>query len=153
LWNYLDFVFVFIYYYYYYYYYFYLMVKQSLLQQTLILSKNLLFICSFLLMRKGLALPALQICLEAFTWTDGEAVTKVSSFCAAVVVLSVTTNNVELREFVSRDLFSAIIQALALESNAITSADLVALCREIFVFLCDRDPAPRQVRCDTYILF
>jgi len=129
------------------------MVKQSLLQQTLILSKNLLFICSFLLMRKGLALPALQICLEAFTWTDGEAVTKVSSFCAAVVVLSVTTNNVELREFVSRDLFSAIIQALALESNAITSADLVALCREIFVFLCDRDPAPRQVRCDTYILF
>jgi hypothetical protein len=153
LWNYLDFVFVFIYYYYYYYYYFYLMVKQSLLQQTLILSKNLLFICSFLLMRKGLALPALQICLEAFTWTDGEAVTKVSSFCAAVVVLSVTTNNVELREFVSRDLFSAIIQALALDSNAITSADLVALCREIFVFLCDRDPAPRQVRCDTYILF
>lgn len=99
----------------------------------------------FLLMHKGLALPALQICLETFTWTDGEAVTKVSSFCAAVVILSVSTNNVELREFVSRDLFSAIIQGLALESNAITSADLVALCREIFFFLCDRDPAPRQV--------
>ncbi|XP_059436048.1 protein HASTY 1-like [Corylus avellana] len=99
----------------------------------------------FLLMHKGLALPALQICLETFTRTDGEAVTKVSSFCSAVVILSVSTNNVELREFVSRDLFSAIIQGLALESNAITSADLVALCREIFVFLCDRDPAPRQV--------
>ena len=102
---------------------------------------------------KGLALPALQICLETYTRTDGEAMTKVSSFCSAVVILSVSTNNVELREFVSRDLFSAIIQGLALESNAITSADLIALCREIFVFLCDRDPAPRQVSCDTYILF
>lgn len=34
---------------------------------------------------------------------------------------------------------------MTLESNAIISADLVALCREIFVYLCDRDPAPRQV--------
>ncbi|KAG6646453.1 protein HASTY 1 [Carya illinoinensis] len=99
----------------------------------------------FLLMHKGLAIPALQICLEAFTWTDGEAVTKVSSFCAAVVVLTISTNNAELLQFVSKDLFSAIIQGLALESNAIISADLVALCREIFVYLCDRDPAPRQI--------
>lgn len=104
-------------------------------------------------MRKGLALPALQICMEAFTWTDGEAMTKVSSFCAALVVLAISTDNVELREFVSRDLFSAIIQGLALESNAIISADLVALCREIFVYLCDRDPAPRQVSCDSLFCF
>lgn len=104
-------------------------------------------------MHKGLAIPALQICLEAFTWTDGEAVTKVSSFCAAVVVLTISTNNAELLQFVSKDLFSAIIQGLALESNAIISADLVALCREIFVYLCDRDPAPRQVGSDASFCF
>ncbi|XP_023903876.2 protein HASTY 1 [Quercus suber] len=99
----------------------------------------------FLCTHKGLALPALKICLEAFTWTDGEAVTKVSSFSAALVVLAISTNNEELQAFVSRDLFSAIIRGLALESNAIISADLVGLCREIFIYLCDRDPAPREV--------
>ncbi|KAK9293164.1 hypothetical protein L1049_021152 [Liquidambar formosana] len=99
----------------------------------------------FVLKHKSLAVPALQISLEAFKWTDGEAVTKVSTFCGAVVLLSISTNNVELREFVSKDLFSSIIQGLALESNAIISSDLVGLCREIFIYLSDRDPAPRQV--------
>ncbi|XVF06240.1 hypothetical protein REPUB_Repub06bG0030700 [Reevesia pubescens] len=99
----------------------------------------------FLLEHKSLAIPVLQISLEAFTWTDSEAVTKVCSFSAAVVLLAIFTNNVELREFVSRDLFSAVIRGLALESNAIISADLVNLCREIFIYLCDRDPAPRQI--------
>ncbi|XP_048324351.2 protein HASTY 1 isoform X2 [Ziziphus jujuba] len=99
----------------------------------------------FILKHKNLALPALHICLGAFTWTDGEAVTKVSSFCATLVVLAISTRSVELQEFVSKDLFSAIIQGLALESNAIISADLVGLCREIFIYLCDRDSAPRKV--------
>lgn len=94
---------------------------------------------------KSLAIPVLQISLEAFTWTDSEAVTKVCSFSASVVLLAILTNNVDLREFVSRDLFSALIRGLALESNAFISADLVNLCREIFIYLCDRDPAPRQV--------
>lgn len=99
----------------------------------------------FLLKHKGLALPLSQISLEAFTWTDGEAVTKVSSFCGVVVLLAISSSNVELREFVAKDLFYAIIQGLALESNAFVSADLVGLCREIFVYLSDRDPSPRQV--------
>ncbi|KAJ4719575.1 protein HASTY 1 [Melia azedarach] len=99
----------------------------------------------FLLKHKDLAPPALQISLEAFTWTDGEAVTKVSSFCSAVILLAISSNNVELWQFISKDLFSAIIRGLALESNAIISADLVGLCREIFIYMCDRDPAPRQV--------
>ncbi|KAG2244157.1 hypothetical protein Bca52824_094015 [Brassica carinata] len=59
--------------------------------------------------------------------------------------LAILTNNVELREFVSKDLFSAVIRGLAMESNAVNSADLVNLCREIFISLSDRDPAPRQV--------
>lgn len=101
---------------------------------------------------KDLAVPALRISLEALTWTDSESVTKISSFCAAVVQLAALTKSVELREFVSKDLFSAVIHGLSLESNATASADLVGLCREIFMYLCDRDPAPRQVRCDTHAI-
>ncbi|XP_058738613.1 protein HASTY 1-like [Vicia villosa] len=99
----------------------------------------------FLLKHEALALPILRMCLEVFTWTDGEAVTKISSFCSATVVLSIVTNHTELIEFVSRDLFTSVIQSLSLESNAIISSDLIAICREIFVYLCDRHPAPRQV--------
>ncbi|XP_010424389.1 PREDICTED: protein HASTY 1-like [Camelina sativa] len=102
-------------------------------------------IVGFLLNHKNMALPALQICLEVFTWTDGEATTKVCCFCGVVVLLAILTNNVELREFVSKDLFYAVIKGLAMESNAVNSADLVYLCREIFFYFADRDPAPRQV--------
>lgn len=99
----------------------------------------------FILKHEGLAHPTLRMCLEAFTWTDGEAVTKISSYCCVLVVLAILTNHAELIEYVSRDLFTSVIQGLALESNAIISADLIAICREIFVYLCDRHPAPRQV--------
>ncbi|XP_006432575.2 protein HASTY 1 [Citrus clementina] len=51
----------------------------------------------------------------------------------------------QLWQFVPKDLFSAIIRCLALEANAVTSADLVGLCREIFIYMRDRDPGPRQV--------
>ena len=103
------------------------------------------FSSSFVMKHKSLAVPALRICIEAFAWTDGEAMTKVTHFCGALILLAVSSNDVELREFVAKDLFCAIIQGLALESNAIISADLVGLCREIFVYLSDRDTAPRQV--------
>ncbi|KAJ6831112.1 protein HASTY 1 [Iris pallida] len=99
----------------------------------------------FLIGHKGLALPALKMSIEVLTWTDGEAVSKVISFCGAVILLSISVVNVELRNFVAKDLFHAIIQGLTLESNAIISADLVGLCREIFISLSDRDPSPRQV--------
>lgn len=71
--------------------------------------------------------------------------TKVSSFCGSVVLLAVSSSNVELREFVAKDLFYAIISSLEFDSNVNVSAELVSLCREIFVYLSDRDPAPRQV--------
>ncbi|KAK7332919.1 hypothetical protein VNO80_29676 [Phaseolus coccineus] len=102
-------------------------------------------IVGFLLKHEGLALPTLRLCLEAFTWTDGESVTKISSYCSVLVVLAIVTNLTELIEYVCRDLFTSIIQGLTLESNAITSADLVSICREIFLYLCDRHPALRQV--------
>lgn len=97
------------------------------------------------MLHKGTALRALRISLEVFTWTDGEAVTKIIPFCGAIILLAISSNNQEVREFVAKDLFFAIIQGLALESNAIISADLLGLCREIYVYLSERDPAPRQV--------
>ncbi|THU64639.1 hypothetical protein C4D60_Mb01t28590 [Musa balbisiana] len=99
----------------------------------------------FLMMHKGLALHALKIGIDVFAWTDGEAVTKAIPFCGAIILLAIMTNTVELREFVAKDLFLALIKGLTLESNAVTSSDILGLCREIYVYLADRDPAPRQV--------
>lgn len=36
-------------------------------------------------------------------------------------------------------------KSLALKSNAIVSGDLVGICCEIYICLCDRDPTIRQV--------
>ncbi|KAJ6816610.1 protein HASTY 1 [Iris pallida] len=99
----------------------------------------------FLIGHNGPALPALRISIEVLAWTDGEAVNKVITFCGAVIQLAISTNNVELINFAAKDLFYAVIQGLTLESNAIISADLVGLCREIFVYLSDRDPSPREI--------
>ncbi|CAA0825521.1 Protein HASTY 1 [Striga hermonthica] len=99
----------------------------------------------FVLSKKNLAVPVLKMCIEAFHWTDGDAMSKVSPFCGLVVLLAISTNNLELREFVCKDLFSATIQGLTLESNAFVSADLVGFCREIFVYLSGRHPSPRQI--------
>ncbi|XP_021773055.1 protein HASTY 1-like [Chenopodium quinoa] len=100
---------------------------------------------SFLLKHQTLAVPGLHLCLDAFKWTDSEAMAKLCSFCGVIVVLCISTNNGELRDFVSKDLFYAAIQGLALESNAFVSSDLVSLCREIYFYLADRNPAPRQI--------
>lgn len=99
----------------------------------------------FVMNKETLAVPALKICVEAFGWTDSESMSKVSSFCGVVIHLAVLTTNAQLREFVCKDLFSAVIRGLTLESNAIISADLISLCREIFVYLSGRDPSPRQI--------
>ncbi|TKW14395.1 hypothetical protein SEVIR_5G164800v4 [Setaria viridis] len=99
----------------------------------------------FLMLHVGTALPALRISVEVFSWTDSDAVTKVIPFCGALIHLAVASNQAELRQFVAKDLFSSIIQGLSVESNSVMSAELVGLCREIYVYLSDRDPAPRQV--------
>eukprot|EP01018_Ginkgo_biloba_P008898 Gb_10620 [translate_table: standard] len=99
----------------------------------------------FLFRQKDAAVPALQICIAAFTWPDSEAVAKAVVFCGSVVILAVSTNSVELQQFVAKDLFTAVIQGLTLESNAMIHADLISLCREIFIYLSNRHPAPRQV--------
>lgn len=101
--------------------------------------------CRFLLLHKTQAIPVLRITIEVLNWTDAEAVNKTVPFCGALVLLSIATNNTELRQFVTKDLFSAIIQGLSFESNAFICAELVGLCREIYVYLSDRDPTPRQV--------
>uniref|UniRef100_A0A453EWL0 Exportin-5 C-terminal domain-containing protein n=1 Tax=Aegilops tauschii subsp. strangulata TaxID=200361 RepID=A0A453EWL0_AEGTS len=98
-----------------------------------------------LMLNVGTALPALRITVEVFSWTDSEAVTKVIPFCGALIHLAVATNRAELRQFVGNDLFSSIIQGLSVELNAVVSAELIGLCREIYLYLSDKDPAPKQV--------
>ncbi|KAM0909341.1 hypothetical protein ACQ4PT_014873 [Festuca glaucescens] len=99
----------------------------------------------FLMLNVSTALPALKITVEVFSWTDSEAVTKLVPFCGALIHLAVATNRAELRQFVGKDLFSSIIQGLSVELNAVISAELVGLCREIYIYLSDKDPAPKQV--------
>lgn len=100
---------------------------------------------SFLMGIKGIALPALRISIEIFYWTDGDSVAKIVPFCGSLINLAASTKNMELGEFVAKDLFYAIIHGLGLESNAIISSDLVGLCREIYMHLLNRDSSPRQV--------
>ncbi|KAL5222580.1 hypothetical protein ABZP36_027293 [Zizania latifolia] len=102
-------------------------------------------ITGFLMLNVAAAVPALRITVEVFNWTDSEAVTKVIPFCGALIHLAVATNRAELSQFVAKDLFSSIIQGLSVELNSMMSAELVGLCREIYVYLSDRDPTPRQV--------
>lgn len=95
--------------------------------------------------RQGLAPHSLRLGIDALAWTDCKSVNKVIPFCGSIIVLAIITSSVELREIVAKDLFLALIQALSLESNAIISSDLLGLCRDIYVYLAARDPAPRQV--------
>lgn len=101
--------------------------------------------CRFLLKNKDIAIPVLNLCLDALRWTDADSTSKVSSFCGIIVLLAISTKNIELRQFVCKDLFSAMIQGLALESNATVSATLVGLCSEIYVNFSKEDPTPKQV--------
>ncbi|KAL0858073.1 hypothetical protein Bca101_063227 [Brassica carinata] len=100
---------------------------------------------SLLLSCKDLAHSALQFSLQACTWTDGITTFNLRCFFISVIHLAVTTNNGELREFVAKDLFHALIMSLTIDENVNNSSVLVGLCSEIFVYLSQRHPAPRQV--------
>ncbi|CAA7041201.1 unnamed protein product [Microthlaspi erraticum] len=104
---------------------------------------------SFLLSCRNLAQPVLQFCLQACTWTDGViTITSLRSFLISVIHLAIMTNNGELGEYVSKDLFYALIMSLTIGENLKNSSVisiLVGLCHEIFVHLSERHQAPRQV--------
>ncbi|KAF2950142.1 protein HASTY 1 isoform X2 [Oryza sativa Japonica Group] len=117
-------------------------INSSLKDLELFVSSS---ITGFLMLNVSTAVPALRITVEVFSWTDSEAVTKIIPFCGALIHLAVATNRAELSQFVAKDLFSSILHGLSVELNSITSSELVGLCREIYIYLSDRDPAPRQV--------
>ena len=52
---------------------------------------------------------------------------------------------IELRQFVRKDLFSSIRLGLSVELNVVVSAELIGPCREIYLYLSDKDLAPKQV--------
>ncbi|CAH8386137.1 unnamed protein product [Eruca vesicaria subsp. sativa] len=100
---------------------------------------------SLLLSSRNLADSVMQFSLQACTWRDGITNSNLRLFFISVVHLAITTNNGELREFVAKDLFHAIIMSLTIDENVNNSSVLVGLCSEIFVYLSQRNPAPRQV--------
>ncbi|XP_037461569.1 protein HASTY 1-like [Triticum dicoccoides] len=98
----------------------------------------------FLMLNVDTALTALGITVEMFTWTDSEAVTKVIPFYGALIHLAVATNQAELRQFVRKDIFSSITQGLSVELNVAVNAELIGLCQGIYLYLSDKDRAPKQ---------
>lgn len=100
---------------------------------------------SLLLSCRDLAHSVMQFSLQACTWRDGITTFNLRCFFISVIHLAITTNNGELREFVAKDLFNALIMSLTIDENVNNSSVLVGLCNEIFVYQSQRHPAPRQV--------
>ncbi|KAK4382765.1 protein HASTY 1 [Sesamum angolense] len=74
----------------------------------------------FVLNKKDLAIPILKICIEAFGWTDSEAMSKVTSLCGLVILLAISTDNVELREFILLSLPCITLQDLLAFEEALS---------------------------------
>lgn len=115
----------------------------SLLKDFNALKSNCLV--SLLLSCKNLANSVMQFSLQACTWTDGITTFNLRCLFISVIHLAVMTNNGELREFVAKDLFNAIIMSLTIDENVNNNSILVGMCSDIFVYLSQRHPAPRQV--------
>lgn len=83
--------------------------------------------------------------IDALEWPDSEAVHKAISFCSTVVNVAAVASDSQLQEIVGKDMFSAAIRGLTLESNSSAQAELVGLLRDIYLRLYSRTSAPRQV--------
>uniref|UniRef100_M4FG90 Tryptophan--tRNA ligase, cytoplasmic n=1 Tax=Brassica campestris TaxID=3711 RepID=M4FG90_BRACM len=117
--------------------------EMSLLMDFNALKSNCLV--SLLLSCKNLANSVMQFSLQACTWTDGITTFNLRCLFISVIHLAVMTNNGELREFVAKDLFNAIIMSLTIDENVNNNSILVGMCSDMFVYLSQRHPAPRQV--------
>jgi exportin-5 len=91
------------------------------------------------------AQAALHVGIDALEWPDSDAVHKAIIFCAAVVNVAALAGDSQLQEVVGKDMFSAAIRGLTLESNASAQAELVGLLRDIYLRLGTRSATPRQV--------
>mgnify|MGYP006950759855 FL=1 len=92
-----------------------------------------------------IAKGSLSICIQALKWPDSEAVHKALAFCGVVVTVAAISGNVLLQNFVARDLFTAVIEALTIGSNASAQAELINLFRIIYLLMAQQNAAPRQV--------
>lgn len=91
------------------------------------------------------AQAALHVGIDALEWPDSDAVHKAIIFCAAVVNVAALAGDSQLQEVVGKDMFSAAIRGLTLESNASAQAELVGLLRDIYLRIGTRSATPRQV--------
>lgn len=93
----------------------------------------------------SIAKPCLSICLQALKWPDTEAVHKALVLCGATVTVAIISGNIELQNYVATDLFTAIIEALTMDSNASAQAELINLFRIIYLIMARQHVAPRQI--------
>eukprot|EP00270_Netrium_digitus_P015700 TRINITY_DN5548_c0_g1_i1.p1 TRINITY_DN5548_c0_g1~~TRINITY_DN5548_c0_g1_i1.p1 ORF type:complete len:427 (-),score=79.47 TRINITY_DN5548_c0_g1_i1:123-1343(-) len=97
----------------------------------------------------GAAEATLRLGIGSITWPDSEAAHRAATFCTAVVsMLSMAPppdQESQLMHIVSHDMFSAAIQGLTLDSNALLQAELVGILRDILVRLGSHTTAPRQI--------
>lgn len=99
----------------------------------------------FVMEHQEIVKASLSICMKALKWPDSEAVHKALVFCGATVTVAAISSNAQLQNFIATDLFTAIIDALTIESNAPAQAELVSLVRIIYLLTAHQNAAPRQV--------
>ncbi|MCO5593898.1 hypothetical protein L7F22_047917 [Adiantum nelumboides] len=100
---------------------------------------------SLVIRQYNIAKASISICIQALKWPDSEAVHKALIFCGATVTVAAISGNVELQNIVATDLFTAIIEALTMDSNASAQAELINLFRVIYLLLAQQHAAPRQI--------
>lgn len=93
----------------------------------------------------SIAKASLSICIQALKWPDSDAVHKVLVFCGATVTVATISGNAQLQNYVARDLFTAIIEALTIDSNASAQAELINIFRIIYLLMAQQHTAPRQI--------
>lgn len=61
------------------------------------------------------------------------------------MTVAIISGNIELQNYVATDLFTAIIEALTMDSNASAQAELINLFRIIYLLMAQHHAAPRQI--------
>ncbi|KAI5071083.1 hypothetical protein GOP47_0013334 [Adiantum capillus-veneris] len=100
---------------------------------------------SLVIRHHSIAKASLSLCIQALKWSDSEAVHKALIFCGTTVIVAAISGNVDLQNFVATDLFTAIIEALTMDSNSSAQAELINLFRMIYLLMAQQHAAPRQI--------
>ncbi|XP_024536193.1 protein HASTY 1, partial [Selaginella moellendorffii] len=97
----------------------------------------------YVIQHSAAAFATVHLGIQSLQWPDSDAVHRGAVFCGAVIDVAGPLNDTNLREIVGKDMFTAIIQSLTLESNSAAHAELLGLLREILVKLSPHTSTPK----------